>query len=83
MLLTFLIDCEFQLEDYDEQLARALQESLSVESPPQYGFGNAYQPAPVYFPLGLRYIGFVLSQFIITPCPCLFIECLMTTMKCI
>ncbi|XP_018845992.1 protein DA1-like isoform X2 [Juglans regia] len=51
-----VIDCDFPLED-DEQLARALQESLTVESPPQYGYGNVYQPAPIYFPLGLRICG--------------------------
>jgi hypothetical protein len=48
-----VIDHDSQLED-DEQLAQALQQSLNVESPPQYGYGNIYQPAPVYFPMGLR-----------------------------
>ncbi|POO03179.1 Protein DA1-like [Trema orientale] len=38
-----LIDNDSQLQE-DEQLARALQESLNVESPPGYGngYGNAY-----------------------------------------
>jgi len=52
----------------DEQLAKALQESLSVESPPRYGNGiprygngipyqgNAYQPYPMHFPMGFRYL---------------------------
>ncbi|XP_048331508.2 protein DA1 isoform X1 [Ziziphus jujuba] len=48
------IDNSFQLEE-DEQLARAIQESLNVESPPRYGNENAYQPSiPVYFPMGYR-----------------------------
>lgn len=79
-------DNETQLEE-DEQLARAIQESLNVESPPpQYGYeignshgyqgnghgyqgngnayqgngnayqGNVYQPIPVQFPMGYRYL---------------------------
>jgi hypothetical protein len=43
----------------DEQLAKALQESLSVESPPRHGIpyqGNAYQPYPIHFPMGFRYL---------------------------
>lgn len=46
-------DRKSQLEE-DEQLARAIQESLNVESPPRYGNGNMYQPMPVYFPMGSR-----------------------------
>ncbi|KAH8516530.1 hypothetical protein H0E87_004757 [Populus deltoides] len=58
-------DVEIQLKE-DEQLAKALQESLSVESPPRYGNGiprygngipyqgNAYQPYPIHFPMGFR-----------------------------
>ncbi|XP_021612349.2 protein DA1 [Manihot esculenta] len=58
----FVTDNETQLEE-DEQLARAIQESLNVESPPQYGYGygngnayqgNLYQPVPVQFPMGYR-----------------------------
>lgn len=61
----FLIDHDSQLED-DEQLALAMQESLNVESPPRYGYGNIYQPAPVYYPMGgLRYITFVLIRCIV------------------
>lgn len=63
--LNFWIDHDSQLED-DEQLAQALQQSLNVESPPQYGYGNIYQPAPVYFPMGLRYITFVLIRWSIS-----------------
>ncbi|KAG7941633.1 hypothetical protein I3843_16G054800 [Carya illinoinensis] len=46
-----VIDRDSQLKD-DEQLAQAIQESLNAESP-RYEYGNAYQPAPVYFPPGL------------------------------
>ncbi|KAI9113092.1 hypothetical protein K1719_015617 [Acacia pycnantha] len=42
------------LLEEDELLARAVQESLNVESPPRYGNGNMYQPMPVYFPMGSR-----------------------------
>ncbi|XP_014505132.1 protein DA1 [Vigna radiata var. radiata] len=45
-------DNRSQLEE-DEQLARALEESLNVESPPRYGNENAYQPIQ-YFPMGSR-----------------------------
>lgn len=38
-----VIDFDSQLEE-DEQLARAIQESLNVESPPRYGNGNAHPP---------------------------------------
>jgi hypothetical protein len=56
-----VIDNEAQLDE-DEQLARALQESLNVEYPsrvvngnaPGHGHGNIYQPVPVYFPMGYR-----------------------------
>ncbi|KAF2324497.1 hypothetical protein GH714_014838 [Hevea brasiliensis] len=58
----FVTDSETQLKE-DEQLARAIQDSLNVESPPQYGYGNGngnayqgnlYQPVPVQFPMGYR-----------------------------
>lgn len=49
----------------DEQLARALQESLTYESPPQIenrvgngngsGSGNYYQPVPFSYSVGFRY----------------------------
>uniref|UniRef100_A0A6N2N9P2 LIM zinc-binding domain-containing protein n=1 Tax=Salix viminalis TaxID=40686 RepID=A0A6N2N9P2_SALVM len=60
-----VIDNEIQVKD-DEQLAKALQESLNVESSPRYGNGilqygngipyqgNTYQPYPVHFPMGFR-----------------------------
>ncbi|MBA0565868.1 hypothetical protein Golob_010723, partial [Gossypium lobatum] len=44
-------DDKSQLED-DEQLARAIQESLNFEPPPQYENVNTYQPMPVHFPTG-------------------------------
>ncbi|XP_027330077.1 protein DA1 isoform X2 [Abrus precatorius] len=48
-------DYRSQLEE-DEQLARAIEESLNVESPPRYGNENMYQPyQPIqYFPMGSR-----------------------------
>ncbi|XP_065875159.1 protein DA1-related 1-like isoform X2 [Euphorbia lathyris] len=42
-----------QLEE-DEQLARAIQQSLSVDSPPRYGLGNGFSPYPYLFPSGYR-----------------------------
>ncbi|KDP38455.1 hypothetical protein JCGZ_04380 [Jatropha curcas] len=64
-----VVDNETQLEE-DELLARAIQESLNVESPPRHGYGNGngisyhgngnayqgnvYQPIPVHFPMGYR-----------------------------
>lgn len=75
----YCLDNESQLEE-DEQLARAIQESLNVESPPRYGneygngngYGNGYgygnghgngngnhniyQPIPMYYPMGYRYM---------------------------
>ncbi|XVF73678.1 hypothetical protein PTKIN_Ptkin13bG0002000 [Pterospermum kingtungense] len=51
-----VIGDECQLEE-DEQLARAIQESLNFEPPsPQYQYENAntYQPIPVHFPVGYR-----------------------------
>ncbi|OAY69340.1 protein DA1-related 1-like [Ananas comosus] len=41
------------LLDEDEQFARALQESLNVESPPREN-GNTYQPLPFIFSSGFR-----------------------------
>ncbi|RYR06294.1 hypothetical protein Ahy_B06g086046 isoform C [Arachis hypogaea] len=49
------------VNEEDEQLARAIEESLNLESPPKYGNENMYQPhptvpipVPVYFPMGSR-----------------------------
>ncbi|WCJ30989.1 DA1 [Euphorbia peplus] len=42
-----------QLEE-DEELARAIQQSLSVDSPPRYGLGNGFSPFPYLFPSGYR-----------------------------
>ena len=47
-------DDESQLKE-DEQLAKAIQESLNVESPPRYGNGNIYQPIPFPYSTGFRY----------------------------
>ncbi|XP_043710916.1 protein DA1-related 1-like [Telopea speciosissima] len=48
-----VIDSGSHLEE-DEQLARALQESLNVESPPRYENGNMFQPIPFPFSTGFR-----------------------------
>ncbi|XP_027147969.1 protein DA1-like isoform X2 [Coffea eugenioides] len=60
-----VVDSEAQLKE-DEELARALQESLTCESPPQYGnrgsvpfenghgTGNFYQPIPYHYSTGFR-----------------------------
>lgn len=58
-----VIDFESQMKE-DEQLARALQESLNYESPPQIenrggngngnGSGNFYQPIPFSYSVGFR-----------------------------
>ncbi|GMH24107.1 hypothetical protein Nepgr_025950 [Nepenthes gracilis] len=48
------IDNDSQLEE-DEQLAKAVQESLNMESPPRNEHGNIYQqPYPFFFPSGFR-----------------------------
>lgn len=43
-----------QLEEDDEQYARALQESLYVNSPPRQDHGGLFQPYPFLFPSGYR-----------------------------
>ncbi|KAG4162262.1 hypothetical protein ERO13_D01G105900v2 [Gossypium hirsutum] len=48
-----IINDESQLEE-DEQLARAMQESLRFEPPPQYENANTFQPIPIHFPMGYR-----------------------------
>ncbi|XP_047316377.1 protein DA1-like [Impatiens glandulifera] len=47
------IDNEYQLKE-DEQLAKAIQASLNIESPPRYGNGHIYQPMPLPYSVGLR-----------------------------
>ncbi|CAL5367175.1 unnamed protein product [Camellia sinensis] len=47
-----VIDNESQLEE-DEQLAKAIQESLYMTSPPRYDYGNLFTPYP-YYPSGYR-----------------------------
>lgn len=44
---------ESRLEE-DEQLARALQESLNTESPPRHDNRNSYNPFPFFFSSGHR-----------------------------
>lgn len=67
---TFWADNESQLKE-DEQIARALQESLNIESPPPIGNrngnvsgnvigngngnGNFYQPIPFPYSTSFRY----------------------------
>lgn len=46
-------DIQSQLED-DEQLAKAIQESLSLELPPRYENGSNLRPNPFFFPSGYR-----------------------------
>ncbi|GMI68874.1 DA1-RELATED PROTEIN 1 [Hibiscus trionum] len=36
-------------QEEDEQLAKAIQESLNVESPPRYGHGGSFSPYPFFF----------------------------------
>ncbi|GAA0157901.1 actin or actin-binding cytoskeletal protein [Lithospermum erythrorhizon] len=43
------IDNDTLLEE-DEQLAKALQESLTVDSPPKYDYGSAFPPYPYLYP---------------------------------
>lgn len=61
-LLELLIDHDYQLEE-DELLAKAVQESLNFESPPQHtsgnipqhASGNMYQPYLPQYQYGSRY----------------------------
>jgi len=46
---------EFQLEE-DEQLARAIQESLSISSPPRSETDSLFQPLANLFPPVYRYL---------------------------
>lgn len=55
-----VIETESQLEE-DEQLAKALQQSLDVESPPKsppksppYEYGSSFLPYPFHYPSGYR-----------------------------
>ncbi|KAI8014101.1 Protein DA1-related 1 [Camellia lanceoleosa] len=48
-----VVDTESQLKE-DEQLAKAIQESLNVESPPRHVNGNIYQPIPFPYSTGFR-----------------------------
>ncbi|KAL5573985.1 hypothetical protein UlMin_023582 [Ulmus minor] len=51
-VVLFWIDNNSQFEE-DELLARAIQECLNVESPLISDNGNKYQPAPVYYSMGI------------------------------
>ncbi|KAG5516761.1 hypothetical protein RHGRI_037485 [Rhododendron griersonianum] len=44
-------DTESHFEE-DEQLAKALQESLNIDSAPRYDHGNLFPPYPYYYPSG-------------------------------
>lgn len=46
-------DTKSHLEE-DEQLAKALQESLNVDTAPRYDNGNLFPPYPFYYPSGYR-----------------------------
>ncbi|KAI8525380.1 hypothetical protein RHMOL_Rhmol13G0225800 [Rhododendron molle] len=46
-------DTESHFEE-DEQLAKALQESLNIDSAPRYNSGNLFPPYPYYYPSGYR-----------------------------
>ncbi|KAK2987490.1 hypothetical protein RJ640_012149 [Escallonia rubra] len=48
-----VIETESHLEE-DEQLAKALQESLNMDSPPQYDHGSLFPPYPSFYPSGYR-----------------------------
>ncbi|XP_042495593.1 protein DA1-like isoform X2 [Macadamia integrifolia] len=48
-----VIDSGSHVEE-DEQLARALQESMNMESPPRYDNGNMFQPMTFPFSTGFR-----------------------------
>lgn len=63
-------DNQYQLEE-DEQLARAIQESLNVESPMvrgnghspfPYGNGHTHQPVPFSYSTGYRYDSFYIVE---------------------
>ncbi|KAI3824114.1 hypothetical protein L1987_05563 [Smallanthus sonchifolius] len=47
------LDHEDDIED-DEQLAKALQESLNVPSPPRNHYGSVFSPLPYFYPSGYR-----------------------------
>ncbi|KAM7516610.1 hypothetical protein LguiA_006193 [Lonicera macranthoides] len=48
-----VLDDESHLEE-DEQLAKALQESLNMDSPPRYDHGSLFPPYPYLYPSGYR-----------------------------
>ncbi|CAA3029834.1 protein DA1-related 1-like [Olea europaea var. sylvestris] len=48
-----VIDDDSHLEE-DEQLAKTLQESLNMESPPRHDFGGFFAPNPYYHPSWYR-----------------------------
>ena len=64
-VVLFWIDNNSQFEE-DELLARAIQECLNVESPPIYNIGNKYQPVPVYYSMGYKYIICLMDYYIVS-----------------
>ncbi|GMP31646.1 hypothetical protein CsSME_00005778 [Camellia sinensis var. sinensis] len=48
-----VIDNDSHLEE-DEQLAKALQESMKMDSPPRYDYGSLFPPYPYFNPSGYR-----------------------------
>ncbi|GAA0170572.1 hypothetical protein LIER_24801 [Lithospermum erythrorhizon] len=48
-----VIENDSHLEE-DEQLAKALQESLSFDSPPRYNYGSVFPPYPYLYPPSYR-----------------------------
>ena len=77
--MNYVADPNTQLEE-DEQLAKALQESLSMDSPvptpprtpprsrspPRNDRGNVWQPYPPFFPYGFRYLALFNITFILS-----------------
>lgn len=54
LLPEMLSDNDSYLEE-DEQLAKALHESLNVDSPPRHDSGRFFPRFPFVFPTGYRY----------------------------
>ncbi|MBA0823325.1 hypothetical protein Goarm_020064, partial [Gossypium armourianum] len=52
--LSLLEESQKERNIINEPLARAMQESLRFEPPPQYENANTFQPIPIHFPMGYR-----------------------------
>lgn len=48
----------------DEELAKAIQESLNVEPAPRYDQGSTYQPFPFFYPSVNRYSWCRIKQYL-------------------